>query len=191
MKFTPLILLSTLLLAGCASTPPNVIVLAPSVSGITAQIQQSTPLAITTLDTRKANFVVQFNQEDEAAKLVSPAEPPRQQIEAMMRQGFTDAGYQIDPASSTELTLALQTLLTQVDENALNYEASTLIIINVVATRGNQTLSKQFSNRGLRTGPFSADFASLELELNSLLAEISTAIITDSELNQFLTGANQ
>ncbi|MFT5236085.1 MAG: putative lipoprotein, partial [Shewanella sp.] len=51
---------------------------------------------------------------------------------------------------------------------------------------GSNTLAKRYTAKNTVTGPFSVDFATLELAINKLLDELSTKIITDPELNEFI-----
>ena len=186
MKSVILALTGALMLGACASQTPNYIVLDPQLDTIARQTEQNLPLSISTKDLRTANYVVKFEEGDGAARLVSPSDSPRAQLETMLRKGFSEAGYQVDPASARTLHVELDRLLTLVTESTFNYEANTQIVIKVLATNGNKTLAKEFRTKGLKTGPMGADFASLELELNKLMTEITTAIIQDGEINQFL-----
>lgn len=190
MKSVTSILAGVLLLGGCASHSPNYIVLDPQLGNISQQTAQSLPLSVSTRDLRTANYVVKFDEGDGAARLVSPSDSPRVQLENMLKQGFSDAGYQVDPASPRTIHVELDNMLTLVTESTFDYEANTQISVKVLATNGNLTLAKEFRTKGLRTGPFSADFANLELELNKLMAELATAVIQDQEINQFLIQGN-
>ncbi|MGI2258963.1 YajG family lipoprotein [Shewanella sp. GXUN23E] len=191
MKSLVTALTGLLLLGGCASQTPNYIVLDPQLQGISQQTAQALPLSVSTRDLRTANYVVKFDEGDGAAKLVSPSDSPRAQLEALLRKGFADAGYSIDPASARSLHVDLDQLLTLVTESTFGYEANTRIDIKVLATNGSHTLAKEFRTKGMRQGAMSADFATLELELNKLMTQIATAVIQDKELNEFLTQGGQ
>ncbi|MCF1429146.1 MAG: YajG family lipoprotein [Shewanella sp.] len=180
-----------LLLGGCASQSPNYIVLDPQLEKIPQQTTQALPLSVSTRDLRTANYVVKFDEGNGAAKLVSPSDSPRAQLEALLRKGFANAGYSIDPASARSLHVDLDQLLTLVTESTFGYEANTRINIKVLATNGNQTLAKEFVTKGRKTGPMGADFATLELKLNKLMTQIAMAVIQDKEINNFLTQGGQ
>ncbi|MDB2386475.1 YajG family lipoprotein [Shewanella sp.] len=186
MKPLTLIIAATFSLIGCASQAPTHIALNPEVPSITSQTSTEQAIAINTVDMRSANFIVRFNHGDKAARLVSPSEAPRRQIEQVLKEGFTQAGYRINPSASTHLQFQLETLLTDVDETTFGFEANTQVVINVIASHRQQSLTKRYRIKGLLKGPFSADFASLELEMNKLLGELTHTIINDPELNQFV-----
>ncbi|MGX2954433.1 hypothetical protein ACWAU3_17730 [Shewanella sp. JL219SE-S6] len=76
MKRLATLMLGSALLFGCASHTPNFIALSPELPAVTPQTSLEPALALQTLDTRTANFIVRFNEDGKAARLVSPAEPP-------------------------------------------------------------------------------------------------------------------
>ena len=76
--------------------------------------------------------------------------------------------------------------MTDVTNSTLGYEASNNIIINVIASNSTKTFTKRYTARNQVSGPFSADFATLELAMNNLLGDLTGKIINDPELNQFI-----
>ena len=187
MKSLVLVIAAAFTIIGCASHAPTHIALNPQVPSITQQTSMQLPIAIDTIDTRSANFIVRFNDGDNAARLVSPSEAPRVLIDQVFRDGFAKAGYNVaENYTIDHLQFQLEKLLMDVDEGTFGFEANSQIVINVIAQNGNQSLTKRYRVKGLLKGPFSADFATLELELNKLLGELTHDIINDSELNQFI-----
>ncbi len=186
MKRLILLFCASVLLSACANQTPNHIALNPQVPEVQKQTNSYQTFAIETIDTRSANFIVRFNNGDDAAKLVSPSDAPRKQIDQVFRKGFTSAGYQIDPSSVKHMQIQLEHLLTDVNESTFSFEAKTNIIINIIIKNANQELTKRYSVQGMLSGPFSADFATLELEMNKLLGQLSAEILNDPELNQFI-----
>lgn len=173
-------------LSGCASQDPNYIKLAPKLSSIASHASIDDTLAITTIDLRKANYVVRFDDKKDAAKLISPIIPPRKQLESLFEQGFKDMGYKISKQSRAFLHIDLDTLLTDVHETLFGYQANTNMIINVVAYHDNRTLSKKYHAKNTRTGPMRIGFSTLESDMNKLMGELVVNIVSDKELNQFL-----
>lgn len=182
----------TLLVSACTSHTPSYIVLNPQVPDISQHQTNSIPITLKTIDTRKANFVLRYDENNDASRLVSPAESPREQLENLFKKSFNQAGFEIIPNSAQPNTkrhieIQLEKLITTVNEDLFNYQANTDIIINIIVTNGNKTLTKRYNAKGKRKGFMSADFASLELEINQLLTQLSFDVIQDPELNQFLT----
>ncbi|ARD21404.1 YajG family lipoprotein [Shewanella japonica] len=186
MKSLSLVLCSALFLTACASHTPTHIALNPNVPVSEYKIDRFDSVAVSTIDVRKANFIARFNKEGEAAKLVSPSEPIRQQLDDVFKKAMRNAGYQVDPAASHTAQFQLDYLLTDVTESTFGFEAKTALTINVVAKNENQEFTKIYNARGMLKGPFSPDFATLELDMNKLIDELTTKIINDAELHQFL-----
>lgn len=186
MKRLLLLITAAISVVGCANQGPSHIALNPEVPAIELQTESALPVALETIDTRSANFIVRFNDGDKAARLVSPSEAPRVQMDQVFRDGFTQAGYRIDPGSVKHMQIQLEQLLTDVDEGTFGFEANSQVIINVIAKNANQELTKRYRAKGLLKGPFGADFATLELEMNKLIGELTQNIINDPELNQFI-----
>lgn len=187
MKPLILVIAAAFTVIGCASQAPTHIALNPEVPNISQQTDWNGAFTIRTIDTRSANFIVRFNDGDNAARLVSPSEAPRVLIDQVFRDGFAKAGYNVAENYTIEhLQFQLEKLLMDVDEGTFGFEANSQIVINVIAQNINQSLTKRYRVKGLLKGPFSADFATLELELNKLLGELTHDIINDPELNQFI-----
>lgn len=181
-----LIFISILALIGCSSKPPAQIALNPAAPIVKPLAGELPTLQLTTLDTRSANFIVRFNRDEKAAKLISPAEPPRAQLETIFSQAFLDAGYTTATQSETRLELQLSNLLSDVSESSFGYKAEHIITIDVIAQQPLKVLTKTYRAKGTLEGPFSTDVAAIELELNQLLGQLTSNIVNDPELNQFL-----
>ncbi|MFQ6372164.1 YajG family lipoprotein [Shewanella sp. YIC-542] len=178
-------LAASLLLAACASQTPERIALSPNVPPIQLQVQQLTPLALTATDRRQMAEVVRFNDQ-KPPRLVGTMQNMQTVMEQLFRQGFTQAGYQIDPASGLTLEITLEQLQTDVEESMLGFNATTQLLMSVQASNNNRTFSKRYSASSRLKGPLNADFATLELDINNLISQLAGKIINDAELNQFL-----
>lgn len=186
MKLKVSFIALSLLLSGCASHTPTNIILNPQLPVIDQQTLGHYPISINTVDTRTANYIVKFNNNDRAAKLVSPGESPRLQLDQTLHAGFTKAGYDVNTNAKNHIEVKLRQLVTLVDETTFGYKANSNIVINIVAHNTHQTLTKQFKAHSVLEGSFSVDYATLELQLNDLLLELNKKIINDVELNQFI-----
>ncbi|QSX34630.1 hypothetical protein JYB87_05165 [Shewanella avicenniae] len=174
------------LLSGCATSSPKTLVLSPEIPAASAQTLSPINVALKSKDLRSSGYVARFIKEDKVSSVVNPAESPRITLERVFNQALTRAGYQIDPASGRDLIIVVDQLVTDVDEGMLGFEANTHLMLTVNASNQNRTFSKRYSATSRLKGPFKADFASLELDINKLLTQLSGQIINDPELNQFL-----
>lgn len=174
------------LLMGCANSPKT-IVLGPEIPQVSSSAASNmTTLALSSQDQRSANYIVRYMDGDEVSRYVSPAETPNLTLERVFNQALTQAGYQIDPASNRSLSIVVNNAVTDVDESLLGYEAKTQLAVTINATNENRTFSKSYSGTSSLKGPMSADFATLELDINKLMTQLSGRIINDPELDQFL-----
>lgn len=186
MKITVPALVSVLCLSACASHEPTHIALNPTLGAVSVQTDDDVPVFVEVIDTRTKNVIVQFDQAPKPAKLVSASEPVRLQLEALFRSGMRKAGYVVDPSATKKVQFQLEYLLTDVTDNTFNYEAKTRLVINVKAQNTRQEFTKSFSGNSLLKGPLSPDFATLELDINKLIDKLTSDILNDAELHQFL-----
>ncbi|GGP52693.1 YajG family lipoprotein [Shewanella saliphila] len=184
-SFLP-ILLSSLLLTACASYEPTHVGLNPTLGAVNLQTELDFPVKVETIDTREASFVVRFNDPDTTPRLVSTSEPVRQQLDKLFRDGMIRAGYVVDPAASTSVQFQLNYLLADVTDSTFSFESNTRLVINVLAKNAQQQLTKSYNANGYLKGPLSPDFATLELDINQLIDKLTTEILNDEELHQFI-----
>jgi uncharacterized lipoprotein len=174
-----------LFLSGCASEPTHV-ALNPELPLINTQVSGQQSLSLSSSDTRNNNVVARFLKDGKVVRVMNPSEPPTGQLQQVFREGFSRAGYQIDPSSATGVELQLSTLNTDIEEGMLGYEANTKLVIDVIARNEQQVFSKRYRNVGKFKRPLGLDMATLELHLNKLMGELTGEIINDPELNSFL-----
>lgn len=186
MKRLLLTLTFPLLFVGCASQKPTHMAFSPQVPDISQQVSRPTSISLETVDTRNIDYVARFIEEGTKTRLVTPSEPPKLQLDEVFRNGFTQAGYQIDPSASHSVQVKLEELQIDVTKNTLSYEAKQGVLITVQARNSTQELVKHYKAKGTLKGPFSPDFATLELDMNKLLGQLTGEILNDPELNQFL-----
>ncbi|WP_169307020.1 YajG family lipoprotein [Ferrimonas sediminicola] len=177
-------LLGALLLAGCASAP-NTLILAPSAPMVQAGSQQGA-LALTSVDHRPEQFLVEVRKDDGAAELLSPAEPPRQLLEQGIRDGLSRLGYRIDPAATVTLSLSLDKLVMKIDQGTFGHDASTSLIATVIVDNRGRTLTKEYRVRSSFSGPLKPEMARIEREMNDRLSQLMSDIVNDPELHTHL-----
>lgn len=172
------------LLLGCANSPQTLVLspVVPQVSGANTMAS----IALSSQDSRSKNYIARYLDGDNVSRFVSPEETPNITLERVFNEALTQAGYQIDPASNRTLNIAVNKVLTDVDESLLGFTANTQIAVTINASNGNRTFSKSYSASSQLKGPMSADFASLELDINNLMTKLSGKILNDPQLIQFL-----
>ncbi|RYV03758.1 hypothetical protein SOPP22_02745 [Shewanella sp. OPT22] len=182
-----LIILSVLSLSACSSAPKP-IVLSPKVPVTNHQIIAKLPINIQVVDQRKANYLVEINGASGAErKLLSPATPPRQQLQKILIAGFNKANVSVSPQARTQLTFNLEKLLVKVKQSSFDYDATTSIVLKVKGNSSNQTFSKDYTVSGTMNGAFKLDNSAIEQELNNLIDKLTTDIINDKQLQSFIS----
>ncbi|MCH1929305.1 YajG family lipoprotein [Shewanella sp. A25] len=185
MKRLLLTLTFPLFFVGCANNPTHM-AFSPQVPQITQHTYNATPISLSTIDGRSNEYVARFMEEGTKTRLVGPSEPPQMLLEEVFRSGFAEVGYQIDPGASSSVQIQLQELQMDVTKKTFGYEAKHSVVISVQARNSSQELNKQYRAKGTLKGPLTPDFASLEMDMNKLLGQLTGEILNDPELNQFL-----
>jgi uncharacterized lipoprotein len=186
MKSITSFIIPLLLLSACASKGPTHLSLNPSPAGVSEQTQAVIPIMVETIDVRKTPTVALFHKEGEQSRAVSLGEPIAKQLNLIFRQGLTQAGYQVDPAASHSVQFQVAHVLIEVTDTTFGYDTKSRVTITLLAKNALQTLTKVYNVRGTNEGAFSPDFATLELELNKLINELTAQILNDAELYKFL-----
>ena len=181
-----LIILSLLSLSACNSAPKP-IVLSPKVPIANNQFLAFSPISVQVVDLRKANYLVEINGSDSEKKLLSPAIPPRLQLQKTLIAGFNRANVSVTPQAPIQLTFYLDQLLVRVKQSSFDYDATTSLMLRVKANSSNQTFSKDYKVSGTMTGAFKLNNAAIEQELNHLIDKLTADIINDKQLQGFLS----
>ncbi|MGL4613308.1 MAG: YajG family lipoprotein [Shewanella sp.] len=186
MKRLLMTLTFPLLFVGCASQNPPELAFSPLAPNVRQQTTSPIQISLDTLDTRKLDYVARFIEEGAKTRLIGASEPPKLLLDDVFRTGFTQAGYQIDPSASHSVQIQLEELQMDVIKKTFGYEAKHQVVIAVQARNNQQELVKRYRAKGNLKGPLTPDFATLELDMNKLLGQLTGEILNDPELNQFL-----
>ncbi|MGL5390732.1 MAG: YajG family lipoprotein [Shewanella sp.] len=186
MKRLLMTLTFPLLFIGCASQNPPDLAFSPQLPNVRQQTATPIQIAVDTLDSRKLDYVARFMEEGTKTRFIGPSEPPKLVLDEVFRSGFTQAGYQIDPSASHTVQIQLEELQMDVIKTTFGYEAKHQVVIAVQARNNNQELVKRYRAKGNLKGPLTPDFATLELDMNKLLGQLTGEILNDPELNRFL-----
>ncbi|GAA5190681.1 YajG family lipoprotein [Ferrimonas gelatinilytica] len=174
----------TTLLAGCASQP-EALVLAP----LSPQPQLQAPpqsIALTSEDQRTAHYLARIQRGGNPAELVPATTDPRQLLEQGLADGLGRMGYRTGAAGTVTLSLKLEQLGIDVDQSLFKHSADSNLVARIVAQKGDKTLVKRYQTKGNFKGPFKAEPARIEQEMNDRMAQLLDAILNDAELHQFI-----
>ena len=180
------LLIGALILGGCSSAP-HPIVLSPSVPVAKTQISAFSPVNVQVIDQRPANYLVEINGSDAEKRLLAPAVPPRQLLQKALVEGFNRANVSVSERAPTTLSFYLDQLLVQVMQNTFDYGAKTSLVLRVKGENAQHSFSKDYKVSGTMNGALKLDNAAIEQELNSLIDKLTTDIINDKQLHDFLS----
>ena len=186
MKISIPLVLSIVLLSGCASYEPTNIALNPQLGAVTLHTEKDTPVTVSTFDTRQSTTVMRITEKGEANKMYGTYEPLTSQLDVLFKRGMARAGYEVSPSAVHSIKFQLHYLMTEVIDTTFDYEAKTKLVINLIASNGTQELSKSFSGSSSMKAPLSPDIADIELQINQLITKLSSEALNDAELHDFL-----
>jgi uncharacterized lipoprotein len=187
-KKISLILLASQLYA-CASTEQR-IVIAPEPIVANGQVYPQTAVQLNVADLRTSSHVIQILTKDKAATLINSTSALSDILTAQFTALFTKQGLQVNHQANKEINIALTKALITVKQDLVQYEANSEIIIQVQVNNPPKILTKSFRIRGANEGPFSADIAVLSRDFNQQLATLINQIVTDTEIQNFITNTN-
>ncbi|WP_413701685.1 YajG family lipoprotein [Psychromonas sp. KJ10-10] len=183
------ILLSTLLLATCSSTPTS-LELTPKLQGnITGEpVQSQQDWLIKSKDLRTARYLIAISSGDEVAQLINESTSTRQTVERLLQHNWQKQGHLFTNKEnhSHQIEIQLIKLLAEVEQRTLSHETEINAIIKVQLQSNQRTYSKTFRSHYEEKSPLSAKVNSLATQLNEQLSQLLEQILQDEELNNKL-----
>lgn len=179
-----ILIISTVLLTACSSTPAS-IQLSPKLSvAQTAQpLQSKSGWSIGSQDQRIAHYLIEISSGDDAATLINESQSSRLIIENNLRKQWLKEGLTYQADSPSKIEIQLIKLLTKVEQKNLTYENQSKIVINIKLRTENKIFSKTFTSRFTEEGIFTPEIKKLNTQLNTQLSQLLNEIIKDPELN--------
>ncbi|WP_133408075.1 YajG family lipoprotein [Parashewanella tropica] len=191
MKTRALLFMLSMTLAGCASKAPTQIVLSPSVPHLSSVQTGISAISLQVVDRRQANFIVRQDSSATENHLVAPAVPPSKLISQVLTQAFENQHIAVTPQAPIRLTIYIDDLLADVIQESFEYQVSSKVILSLEAVKGIHSFKKRYQVTGSLSGSLQLDYSQLELELNKLIDQITSDVLNDSELNEFMASSTK
>jgi len=192
-KYTLLQKISLLLLASqlyaCSSTEQR-IVISPEPSVATNQLYRQTQAQLNVADLRTSSHIIQILSENKAAILINSSNALSDILTEQFTKLFAQQGLHINPQSNKAINIAINKALITVQQDLVKYQTNSEIIMQVKVSNPPRVLTKSFRIRGKSNGPLTADIAVLSRDFNQQLAELIQQIMTDPEIQAFITHNN-
>lgn len=178
-------LLSLFLLAGCAGTPQEII-LSPTLPPQQYEQGELSDVTLNTTDNRRQRHLLQIRQKGEQHQLLSASRSPSKLLDETITQGFIQQGYRVTPNANIVMTIDIEQLLINLNQNMVNYQAQNDITLKVTVNKPGKTLTKRFSSKGESHGPLKADVTVLERLFNEQLGQLVNQLLNDRQLKDYL-----
>ncbi|WP_281559647.1 YajG family lipoprotein [Thalassomonas sp. RHCl1] len=174
-----------LLLGGCSQTPSHLIV-APEVMAANSGKYANKQAQLQVLDMRTGNHIVQISRPEKAAQLFSSQAPLKDIVAQSLTTQLNKQGMAMGPVATNAIEVSIDQALIKVDQQLMQYQVKSEIVLTVKVDNGISTLTNTFRNRGSSHGPLKADIAVLERDFNQQLALLLAQVIDNQEIQQFI-----
>ena len=179
------LLLPALLLGGCASVPQQVI-LAPTLIPQQYNPDTLSEIDLDVVDNRRQRHLLQIKQGSEQRKLLSANRSPGKLLNQTITQGLSQQGYQLTPTANVVMTVEIEKMLINLNQETVEYQANNDIALKVIVKKEGKTLTKRFSSKGESHGPLKADVSVLERLFNEQLGQLINQLLNDSQIKDYL-----
>ena len=188
MKFfnnTLPIIVATLFIAACQSTPSHTLTFTPPASNaIFNTANQSAVVNVTTRDARSQSEISSYVRDGQLFKL-SASPDVTALFQQIVQQDLNSKGFRVGApsASNTNLIVNVKEFYAKVDQCNLRYkiDAKIQVEINVQGAKGN--FSKNIGSTRTTEGAFNANNDEIQNVLTATFNEVVKAIYADQEIS--------
>ena len=175
---------SLLTLTACQNSPSQIII-EPNYTASGSQLIAQN-LNVTVADLRRTQNSLKIQTTD------GPILLPSNNLQTSLKRSFETAlerhGASTKNPSGTLVELKIHRLETIVQHKTLKYDSETIVELELIVTKGESTFSKYYNGTQRGEGPLKHDRAKIERDLNTLLEQLLSRMVTDIEFKQFLEG---
>ena len=188
MKFfnnTLLIIVATLFIAACQSTPSHTLTFTPPASNaIFNTANQAAVVNVTTRDARSQSEISSYVRDGQLFKL-SASPDVTALFQQIVQQDLNSKGFRVGApsASNTNVIVSVKDFYAKVDQGNLRYkiDAKIQVEINVQGAKGN--FSKNIGSTRTTEGAFNANNDEIQNVLTATFNEVVKAIYADQEIS--------
>ena len=188
MKFfnnTLLIIVATLFIAACQSTPSHTLTFTPPASNaIFNTANQAAVVNVATRDARSQSEISSYVRDGQLFKL-SASPDVTALFQQIVQQDLNSKGFRVGApsASNTNVIVSVKDFYAKVDQGNLRYKiyAKILVEINVQGAKGN--FSKNIGSTRTTEGAFNANNDEIQNVLTATFNEVVKAIYADQEIS--------
>lgn len=176
--------LSLLALAACQSAPSNIII-QPNYTAVGSQLQGK-QFDVNVSDVRSSDSALKVISKDGTTTV--PSNNLSLSLQKTLVNALKRHGANTDTQTNTQLELKIHQLEAIVKQETLKYRSESIIELEVIINQGSRRFAKYYNGNQQSEGPLLHDKARIESDLNTLLEQLISRMVTDQELKQFLQG---
>ena len=179
-----ILLLCLLVLAGCTSKPPRLIV-SPQVFWPQAPSLQQSTFSFYLLDQRSSLNTLVIQRGD-TTKAYATANDLRAELEQTVADALRARGATLTNQAEKSLTIQINQLQARVNQRPLDHEVVNRVTMTVLVQHNGNSFSKAYSGDSRQIAPFKADIAVIERELRVLTEQVLTDLLRDESWQTLL-----
>jgi uncharacterized lipoprotein len=178
-----MLLVTMLLLSGCAARPTNMIFSPQDVHSM-ALIYHGQSYKVAVLDNRNAKHLLKVIDTDGKKQHHQASNSITTKLAESLTSRLSKQGLTISTNVPSTIELSIVQLETVVAQHSLKYDASFAVEFKVTIKRDNRTFYKTFTGHSTREGVLDFDIARMEADLNQLVTTVLADIFNDQYLIQ-------
>ncbi|MFY8274202.1 YajG family lipoprotein [Pseudoalteromonas sp. SSDWG2] len=176
------LLVVVLFVSGCANRTTQAILDPKYQSGQYTQFNQSVSLNI--IDQRAKSATISVAHGDE--RFLMPTQGLDSKMFKVFEQALKVNGAQVSALATSQLQVSIHSLNATVTQNTIDHVSEAQIALQVFVNRNGSQFSKMYNGQSQFRGPFGYDQAKVEAQLNKLIEQLVTRIMSDPELNNYM-----
>lgn len=181
-----ILLLCVLVLAGCASKPPKLIV-SPQVFWPQAPSLAQSSFSFYLLDQRSSLNTLVIQRGDKSQGYAT-ANDLRAELEQTVANALKARGASLSNQSQRSLTIQINQLQARVNQRPLDHEVVNRVTMTVLVQHDGRSFSKAYSGDSRVIAPLRADIAVIERELRVLTEQVLTDLLQDDSWQTYIRG---
>lgn len=181
--------LMALMVTACAQQGSHIIV-APQINSPSIVNYQGQQAHLSVSDMRIATHIIEISREDKAKELFSSQRQLDGIVSLLLTKQFSQQGLRLNDMAVNSLAVIIDSASIKVNQQTLKYQSQSEIVLRVIVTTPQQTLTKTFTQKGDSYGVLQADIAVLERDFNQHFASLLQQILTNAEIKLYLRGTN-
>ena len=182
----PVLLLSTLFLSACSSTPSSVQLTPKLDKNITlTKVEDNKQWLLNSQDLRAERYLIAISSGDDVATLINESVSTRTLIEKTLQTHWVKQGHQFVNKSNNgyQIDIQLLKLLAEVEQSTMSHETDINVVIKIMLKSNKTNFSKTFRSHFEEEAPFSPSIEDLTTKLNTQLSQLLNQVVQDQEFN--------